>query len=606
MNKTDIKDTWDLSCLGSGIHDPQFTKERAQVKRAIHTFVRTWSDDNSYMTNPRKLEQALDQFSQLQTMGGKEGYYLFLASSLDTVNTDIKAALKKYEEFYTPLGNTMTFFQLNLGKISADKQKQFLKDKRLSSYHFYLHGIFQTAQYTLSKQEENLFALLSGVAGGNWTDMQEEFLVNDTEMAWNEEIKKGKKVLVKKSLTFPSLLNNLSHHTKQVRDSAAQGVNTILKRQGLVTEKEINSVLERKKIMDNLRGYTRPDQSRHIADDIDSKTVDHMVKTVSDNFAIARDFYKFKANLLGKKKLAYHERLLEYGSLASRSFDYPDAVQLVHDAYTKLDSEFADIFAMFVRDNRIDAYPRKGKTDGAFCAGASKTTPTYILLNHGEKMRCVMTIAHEAGHGIHNEMMRPVQPPLYCGTTLATAEVSSTFCEDFALQELLHNADDAEKLTVLVQRLDDIISTIFRQVAFYNFETQLHTEFRAQGYLTNQAIGDIFATHMKSYMGPAISLDTGSENWWMYVGHFRRPFYVYTYASGLMISMALRSLVKQDPSNIEKVKTFMRAGSSKKTEDIFKDAGIDISKTAFWEHSITEIKLIMKEAKQLAKKLGKI
>lgn len=603
MKKSEIKKTWDLSQLGTSLDDPKFKKERKKWQSAIEKFAQKWTKDTTYLSKASKLKQALDEYSVLYEIQNNEGYYLSLRSALDNRNQRIKAALKKFEEFHIPLGNKLTFFQLSLGTIDHKTQKKLLNDKTLSDYRFYLQGVFETARYDLSEKEENLLDLLSGVSGGNWVDMQEEFMVNDTEPALVKNKKTGR--LTKEPLTLPTLMNNLSDKNKKIRDSAADGINAILERQSAVTEKEINSILEKKKIMDQLRGYSRPDQARHIADDIDSKTVDQMIQVVTDNFKVAKDYYKFKAQLFGQKQLAFHERNIEYGTV-SMGTNYEDAVMLVHRAYEKLDDEFAQHFAMFAREGRMDAHPRLGKSDGAFCAGASKTTPTYILLNHDQSMRNIMTIAHEAGHGMHNQLMRPQQPPLYCGTTLATAEVASTFCEDFALQELLGSATDEQRLTILVQKIDDTVATIFRQVAFYNFETELHQAFRTEGYLTSSAIGKIFQKHMKSYMGPAVSQDPGSENWWMYIGHFRRPFYVYTYASGLMISMALQRMVREDQANIEKVKDFMRAGASDTTENIFQKAGVTIAKKTFWEQSIQEIEVTLKEAKKLAKQLGKI
>ncbi|MFW0871144.1 MAG: M3 family oligoendopeptidase [Patescibacteria group bacterium] len=603
MSKRKLATEWDMSILGKKIDDPQFTKERAKIKKIITDFVNTWSKDKSYLSRVSRLKQALEEYTNILEYPGNEGYYLQLRQALNSADISIKRALKKYEEFYIPLSNALSFFELSLAQIDKATQKKFLASKNLQAYHFYLKSIFDRAQYNLSQKEENLLTLLSGVSEGNWIDMQEEFLVNDTEVAWNEIEIKGKTKLIKEACTLPILLNNISHPKKKVRDSAADGVNAILRRQASVTEREINSVLERKRITDDKRGYTRPDQARHLADDIDSRTVDTMIDVVRKNFSIVHKYYKLKARILKQDSLAYHERNLSIGT-SSQKFSYEEAVALVSKAYTNLDKEFAGYFDKFIIQGRIDVYPKKAKADGAFCAGASKTTPTYILLNYGNRLRDVQTIAHETGHGIHNELMRPSQGVLYCGTTLATAEVASTFCEDFTLEELLKEATTKERLVIMMQKMDDLVSTIFRQVAFYNFEQDLHTTARKYGYVSNTEIGALFQKHMKSYMGPAVSQDSGSENWWMYVGHFRRPFYVYTYASGQMISMALQQMVRKDAKAIDQVKQFMRAGTSKSTEAIFSEVGINIRDASFWESSISRIKELQKELESLAKELG--
>ena len=172
--------------------------------------------------------------------------------------------------------------------------------------------------------------------------------------------------------------------------------------------------------------------------------------------------------------------------------------------------------------------------------------------------------------------------------------------------EVLKDADDELKLAIMMMKLNDDVSTIFRQVAFYKFEWDLHHKFREVGYLPQNEIGKIFQTHMKSYMGKYVNHPENSKNWWIYVNHFRYFFYVYSYASGLLISKSLQNMVKANPSEIKKVKKFMRAGTLDSPKNIFAKIGIDISRQAFWQNGIAEIKSLLKETETLAKKLGKI
>jgi oligoendopeptidase F len=261
---------------------------------------------------------------------------------------------------------------------------------------------------------------------------------------------------------------------------------------------------------------------------------------------------------------------------------------------------------MFLSNNQIDVYPKLGKKGGAFCSYCLKTHPTYILLNYTEDLHDILTLAHELGHGINDELMKEKQNALNFGTPIFTAEVASTFMEDFVLEELLKKADDETKLSLMIMKLDEDISTILRQIACYKFELELHKEFKEKGYLSKEEIGKIFQKNMSDYMGPSIIQSPGSENWWVYWPHIRDFFYTYSYSSGLIISKALQAKVRNDTSFIEQVKEFLSTGLSKSPKDIFMKLGLDITKSDFWSLGLDEIERTLVEAEKLAKKLSKI
>jgi oligoendopeptidase F len=333
--------------------------------------------------------------------------------------------------------------------------------------------------------------------------------------------------------------------------------------------------------------------------------VDTLIETVSERFDISAAFYKLKARLLKVKKLRYHERNIEYGTI-SRRYPYETAVKLIMKVLANLDQTFAGILDGFIRNGQFDVYPRKGKAGGAFCAHNLISQPTYILLNHTNRLNDVLTLAHELGHGINNELIRGKQHSLHFGTPISTAEVASTFMEDFVLQEIMRKADDELRLSIMMMRLNDEVSTIFRQVACYRFEQELHEQFRKSGYLSKEEIGRLFQKHMKSYMGASVEQSPGSENWWVYWGHIRSFFYVYSYASGLLISKSLQNSVKEDPRFIGKVKEFLSAGLSDSPKNIFLGVGIDITDKGFWDKGIEEVERLLNETERLARELRKI
>jgi oligoendopeptidase F len=241
-------------------------------------------------------------------------------------------------------------------------------------------------------------------------------------------------------------------------------------------------------------------------------------------------------------------------------------------------------------------YAKQGKSGGAFCITIAKNLPTYILLNFNEKLNDVLTIAHESGHAIHSEFSKE-QNSLNSGYPTSLAEVASTFFEDFVLEEILKGANKELKFAILAEKINSDISSIFRQVAFYNFEKELHTKFKEKGYLSKEYISDLFCKHMKSYLGEYVDEDESMRNGWIYVNHFRRFFYVYSYASGLLISKALQNMVKEDRKNIKLVKEFLSSGSTKSPKELFLGMDIDITKKEIWETGLKNIPSLNKIVK---------
>lgn len=598
MEQKEIKTEWDLNPLLKG---GSFEEKREKWRKTTDDFISKWKNRTDYLENPEILKEALDEYEKWKRDYGTEAdefYYYWLKSSLNQEDPEIKARLNKIEEFRKKIDNNMSFFLIKLSKVPEEKQNEFLNSDLLNQYKHFLETLFRYSKYLLSEEEEKILNLKSLSSYELWVNMVSEFISKEEREVLNEKEEYEKK-------NFSDLLGLITNKNKKIRDKAAEAFNDILKNNINSAEAEINAVLLDKKIDDELRGFKRADESRHIEDDIESEVVDSLVESVSSNFNIAKDYYELKAKLLGVKKLAYHERTLEYGSI-DKEYSYEDSIALIYKVFKNLDDGFAEFFKRFVNNGNIDVFPRKGKTGGAFCAYRLKTQPTYILLNHTNKLSDVETIAHEVGHGINDELMKEKQNSLNFYTPTSTAEVASTFMEDFVLEELMKNADEEMRLALMMEKLDRDISTIFRQIAFYNFERELHKELREKGYLSKEKIGEIFRKHMESYMGEYVEQSEGNENWWSYVPHFRMFFYVYSYSSGLIISKALQRKVKDNPLFIEKFKEFLSMGGSKSPREIFYDMGIDISKREFWLEGINEVENLLNDTRELAKKLGKI
>ncbi len=593
--------SWNLGLLFENDRDPRIEEEMAEVERKSNVFIDKWTHRKDYLRDPEALRQALVEYEKWKRdcgSDGNPGYYFWLRTQQDQNSSDLKARFNKIEELSRKIENDIQFFYLGIGKIPPKLRRKFLDYPGLKDYRHFIERIFAESRHLLSEREERIMNLKSSTSYTNWVKMTSGFLVREERKVLTE----GGKTEVK---TFSDVLSLMNSARKNVRDSAGKAFNDILESYVDVAEAEINSVLANKKIDDELRNFSRPDFSRHLSDDVDSEVVDCLIEAVSDRFDIAAEYYGLKSRLLGVKKLKYHERNADFGDIRKK-YSYPESSRLVSRTLNRLDKEFAEIFDTFVETGQIDVYPGKGKASGAFCVHHCLSQPTFILLNHTDTLHDVLTIAHEVGHGINNELIRDRQNALNFGTPTSTAEVASTFFEDFVLEEILRGSDDEQRLAMMVMKLNDDVSTIFRQAACYRFERELHKAFGEKGYLSKDEIGAFFRKHMSAYMGNFVEQSPGSENWWVYWGHIRYFFYVYSYASGLLISKSLQNSVKKDPAFVANVKEFLSAGLSDSPRNIFLKLGIDITDRTFWNSGLDEVENLLKETTALARRLGKI
>lgn len=586
------KTLWNLNLL---INNPSEENINALVKECEeenNNFVTKWKPRNDYLTDPYVMFEAL---SDLEKLNRKQGtlspasYYYWLKLEIDKNNAEIKSAINKLTLKAVELENKIIFFTHKISRIKKRIQQIFLQSKVLEEFHFFLENLFKEGKYLLSEKEEKILAVKAKTSMYNWQEMIESLLSRESAKVLTD----GK--LVEKD--FSSILSLITNEDQKTRDFAAKAFNSILKKHSDVAEIEINSILEDKLNNDILRKTKRPDEIRHLADGIDSDIVDTLIKTVKNKFDISKEYYKFKAEVLNKKYLEFHERNIPVGKL-SKKITYNEAQKIVKIVFGKLSPVFEEIFARFSENGQIDVYPKKGKVSGAFCAHNLKNYPVYVLLNYTDTINDVLTLAHEMGHAIHFELAKQCNS-LYYGASTATAEVASTFMEDFTLKELLNILPNKDSFTLLMHKLDDDISTIQRQVALYLFEKDLHKSFREKGYLSKKQIGEIFLDNLSSYLGPAVNLSKGAENWWIYISHIRNFFYVYSYASGALISKSIQTKYKKNELKIESYINFLQKGESQSIKNLFENLELNITQKEFWLEGLDNISEILNRVKSL-------
>ena len=578
-----MQKNWNLKLLYNDINDKDIQRDIDESKKNVKLFVKKWKNNNEYLKNPKTLSIALKEYEELIQEYGictKPSYYLFLAREIDQGNPILKSKENLLHSTCLELENCIQFFLLNISKIPKQKQKLFLESEDLKIYKHFLLSSFNQAKYLLTDKEEKIFNLESKTSYANWVNMLSELLQKQSIKILNE---KG----IKKEVSYSEISKYLDSSKKEVRDYTAEQFYKVNNRYAQIAEYEINSILENKKISDEYRKIQRVDLPRLLSDDMEPNTVDTLRSVVTDSFDISQRFYKLKAKLLKQDSLAYYERNVKVDDI-KQEFSFEKSINIVKEVFKKLDKEFLDIMQMYESQGQYDAYPKRGKEGGAFCVGVGSKYPTYILLNHNDRLQDVLTIAHESGHGIHTEYSNN-QNPLNQGYSTACAEVASTFFENFVLENISENLSEKEKDLLLFKSLEEDVSTIFRQIACYNFELELHKQFRDKGFLSKDDISKIFTQEMSKYLGESVLKDKHMQLGWIYWSHIRSFFYTYSYASGLLISKYLQNLVKEDTQNIKYVKEFFKAGDSKSPKEIFLDMGMDISKKEFWEIGLKEV-----------------
>ncbi|MFZ2484893.1 MAG: M3 family oligoendopeptidase [Minisyncoccia bacterium] len=584
-----IKTSWNLKLLYKSDSDPQIEKDLKTIEQLCSDFEKQYRG-KPFTKTPQTLLKALNDSERLSEIidSCAPSRYFNFKTDLDASDSKSFAISTKYGHRLTSAGNKIKFLGLEIAKIPANKQKTFLDYKGLQPFKYLLTQIFSHAKYNLSEGEEQLEDLLSQPGYGMWIDTQEKLL--------NQQVIKHKD----KNIPLAEAIASISDMPTKDRREVHEKITTVLKSISHVAEGELNAVYNFKKIMDERRGYRRPYSATILGYENDEQAIENFVKLVTKNFKIAHRFYKLHAKLLGEKKIKLADRGAKIGEIKAK-FDFPKSVSMLQSVLGNVDQEYLGMFNKFLENGQIDVYPKKGKTGGAYCSGYG-TLPTFVLLNHVNTIRSLETLAHEMGHAIHNELSKS-QPSRYRGHSTATAEVASTFFEQLMNEEVEKKLSKKEHIILLHNRIGGDISTIFRQIAFFNFELELHENIRKDGQVSKELIARLMSKHLRSYLGTAVDVTEDDGYFYVYISHIRRFFYVYTYAYGQIISRALYEKWKKDPSYAKKIKQFLSAGGSMSPENIFKMIGVDTSKTAFFETGLKSIEKDIIKLEKLAKGL---
>jgi oligoendopeptidase F len=590
--KPKVKTKWDLTKIYKSLNDPKIEKDVLKTEKNIALFEKKYKNKSHFFQTEDKLLKVLKDYEKLYDLLGKTSapnFYLSLIELVDTSNKKAQALKTLYEERFNKAFNRIKFLSLELGRIDKKKQRKLLKNKKLADYRHLLEVFFEQGKYNLSEKEEKIISLKHIVAHDSWKRFSSMVL---GELSFNH---KGRKIPISAAIEISNHLKN----TKERRQLFDLTMKELIDKSDIF-EAEINTIYQNKKIDDELRGYKHPYSETILDYENDERVIINFVDLVTKNFKLSHRFYNLKKKYLGFRHFEYADRVVSIGEV-KRKFDWKHTVDLCREVFYETHNNYGKMFDSFLRDGLIDVFPKKGKRGGACLASQSKDLPGYMLLNHVDNLRSLICVAHEMGHAIHF-LRSNMNRPIYRGHTYSVAEVASTFFETLATEKVFENLSDREKVIALHDKINSDVQSIFRQIACFNFEVELHSTIRENGRATHQEIAKFMNRHMKTYLGPSFKLKDSDGYFFAYWPHIRRFFYVYSYSYAQLISKALVNNFKKDSSYIEKVDQFLSAGQSKRPEDIFKDIGVNTSKQSFFLSGLKEIEKDINEFEKLVNK----
>ncbi len=563
---------WNLADLFAGVDDPKLADALAATHSRAERFEAEYRGKIvSESLTAETLGAALREYEQIQQESAKPRAFASLLFSGDTGDPARGAFLQKMREQGTRLSLPLLFFELELAAVADDVLAPLLNTPEIAPYKHFLGVVRAGRPHLLPEAEERLMEELANTGGRAFGRLFQE-TVSNAVFRWNGQ-----------ELGLAQITAKFMDGDREVRRTASEAFTAGLKDHARTLTYVFNTLLQDKSVKDRLRRYETPQAARHEANELDEATVSLVVETVTRNYPLAARYYHLKREILGVETLTHFDR---YAPLfeAEDTITYPEAQAIVLDAFGGFSPQMRDRAAEFFDKNWIDAPATKGKASGAFCSYVTPDTHPYVLVNYLGRMKDVMTLAHELGHGVHASLSRE-QSLLNFHGTLPLAELASTFGEMLVFERAVQSASLKDKLALYAEKIEGAFATIPRQTAMYRFELAIHRHRREQGELTTEQFGEYWQAEMQAMFGDSVVLGDEHKLWWSYIGHFiASPFYVYAYSFGELLVLSLYQQAKVGgPAFAEKYLAMLALGGSLTPQELMDRVGVDLSDPQFWQ-----------------------
>ncbi|KQT54444.1 oligoendopeptidase F [Aureimonas sp. Leaf454] len=596
--------SWNLSDLYAAMDAPEIAADLDRSAAMASEFQQRWRGklgEEARRPGGGGLVEAIVAFEALEEILGRLISYAGLVYSGDTSDPERAKFYGDIQGKITDISSKLLFFPLELNRLEdADIDRAMSESAALSRYRPWIVDLRKDKPHQLEDRVEELFHEKSITGHGAWNRLFDETMTALRFEVDGEE------------LALEETLNLLQDENRARRRSAAAALARTFGENLRIFTLITNTLAKDKEISDRWRGFTDVAESRHLANRVEPAVVDALAEAVAQAYpAISHRYYAMKAKWLGLDRLEFWDRNAPLPDSQRRDISWAEARATVLSAYAGFSPDMAAIAERFFERDWIDAGVRPGKSPGAFAHPTVPSAHPYVLLNYLGKPRDVMTLAHELGHGVHQVLAGP-QGALMAPTPLTLAETASVFGEMLTFRSLLDaTTTRAERRTLLASKVEDMINTVVRQIAFYNFERRLHEE-RRSGELTAERIGEIWLSVQAESLGPSVNLEPGSlgpqhagpgyESFWTYVPHFiHSPFYVYAYAFGDCLVNSLYAVYQNSEAGFqEKYFAMLKAGGTKHHSELLAPFGLDASDPSFWSKGLSVISGFIDELEQLS------
>jgi oligoendopeptidase F len=574
---------WNLADLYSGIDAPEVTRDLDKMDADCVAFETDYKGKLATGTanenGGKWLAEAVRRYEAIDDLAGRLGSFAGLAHAGDSVDPKISKFYGDVSERLTAASTHLLFFALELNRIDDDILTRAMQVPELAHYRPWIEDLRKEKPYQLDDKLEQLFLEKAQTGYSAWNRL------------FDQTISGLRFKVGAKDLAIEPTLNLLQDRDGAKRKMAAEALAKTFKANERTFALITNTLAKDKDISDRWRGFKDVADSRHLNNRVEREVVDALVDSVRAAYPkLSHRYYALKAKWFGRKRLAYWDRNAPLPFAATDTIGWPDARNMVLTAYRGFSSEMADIAERFFTDRWIDAPVRPGKAPGAFSHPTTPSAHPYVLMNYQGKPRDVMTLAHELGHGVH-QVLAARNGALMAPTPLTLAETASVFGEMLTFKRLLAQTKSAkQRQALLAGKVEDMINTVVRQIAFYSFERAVHTE-RKNGELTAARLGEIWLSVQGDSLGPAIEIKPGYENYWMYIPHFiHSPFYVYAYAFGDCLVNSLYAVYEHAADGFaERYLAMLAAGGTKHYSELLRPFGLDAKDPKFWDGGLSVI-----------------
>jgi len=586
---------WNLDDLYPSIDAPEVAADLAKGDAECIAFEETYKGKLAELAaSPdagEKLAIAVKRFEAIEDLLGRVISFAGLVYTGDTTDPQRAKFYGDVQERITTASSHLLFFTLELNRIDDALIEKALQNPAFGHYRPWVEDVRKERPYQLDDKIEQLFHEKSVTGRGAWNRLFDETLAMMRFKIDGEE------------LPLEPALNVLMDPSEEKRHRAADVISETLRGQLRTFTLVTNVLAKDKEISDRWRGFKDIADDRHLSNRVERELVEALVSAVRASFPrLSYRYYALKAKWFGKKQLEYWDRNAPLPEIETRTIGWNEARDTVLSAYGAFSPKMASVAKRFFDDRWIDAPSRPGKAPGAFAHPTVPSAHPYVLVNYLGKPRDVMTLAHELGHGVHQVLAAP-NGALMAPTPLTLAETASVFGEMLTFRSLLSKiTEPREKKAMLAQKVEDMLNTVIRQIAFYTFERRVHTE-RKNGELTSEQLGKIWLDVQSESLGPAIHLGEGYDVYWTYIGHFiHAPFYVYAYAFGDCLVNSLYAVYEKSNAGFaERYLAMLAAGGTKHHSELLKPFGLDARDPKFWQTGLDLIDSMITEIEKLDK-----